>query len=185
MLAASQVQLALIALTAVDLILARVVLDGDDASRYALAAIATKVAFWLPQAVGVVLYPQMAKPRESARAMRTALVVLLGLGAVTVGAAALASPLVPLLVGADYAPVQGMLWMFALCGACLALLQGALLASIADERTWLAAIAWVGLAVEITLILTVADTIGRLIAVAVGCAAVSAAAAWAAVLRQP
>ncbi|HEY5855996.1 MAG TPA: polysaccharide biosynthesis protein [Aldersonia sp.] len=184
-LAASQVQLALIALTSVDLILARVVLDGDDASRYALAAIATKVAFWLPQAVGVVLYPQMAKPRESARAMRTALVVLVALGAATVGAAALASPLVPVLVGTDYAPVQGVLWVFALCGACLALLQGALLASIADERTWLGAIAWVGLAVEITLILTVVHSIGQLIAVAVGCAAVSAAAAWVAVLRQP
>ena len=58
--------------------------------------------------------------------------------------AALVAPLAPLLVGQDYAPVQGLLWSFALDGACLAVLQGALLSAIARERTRLALVAWVG-----------------------------------------
>ncbi|MCX5043046.1 polysaccharide biosynthesis protein [Aldersonia sp. NBC_00410] len=177
-LRASQVQLVLIALTSVDLILSRVVLDSDDASLYALGAVATKVAFWLPQAVGMVLYPRMANPQQLTGAMRLTLSVLVGLGVLTVGAVALASPLVPLIVGDDYAPIQGMLWAFAADGAFLAVLQGALLVTIATERTVVAAIAWVVLAVEIALILVVAGSIGELIAVAASGAAIAAVAAW-------
>ncbi|KIM17322.1 polysaccharide biosynthesis protein, partial [Rhodococcus erythropolis] len=87
-LAASQVQLALIALSSLDLLIVRVVLSEYDAGVYALGAVATKVAFWLPQAVGVVLYPKMANPAHSAQAVRSALAVLVGIGAVLVLGAA-------------------------------------------------------------------------------------------------
>ncbi|PND50963.1 polysaccharide biosynthesis protein, partial [Rhodococcus sp. ENV425] len=173
-LRASQVQLALIALTSLDLLLARAVLDPEDAGLYALGAVATKVAFWLPQAVGVVLYPRMANPAQSAAAVRSALAVLVGIGAVLVAGAAVCAPLVPLLVGDAYAPVQSLLWLFALQGACLAVLQGALLSAIAGERTHLAAVAWAGLAVEATLMLTVASTTRQFVLVAVAVAAVTA-----------
>lgn len=173
-LRASQVQLALIALTSLDLLLARVVLDADSAGLYALGAVATKVAFWLPQAVGVVLYPRMANPAQSAAAVRSALTVLLGLGAALVAAVAVCAPIVPLLVGEAYEPVQSLLWVFALQGACLAVLQGALLSAIAGERTDLAGVAWAGLAVEAILMVTVASTMRQFVAVAVGVAAVTA-----------
>jgi len=166
-LKASQVQLALIALSSMDLVIARIVLSNDDAGLYALGAVATKAAFWLPQAVGVVLYPRMANPAHSAQAIRSALAVLVGLGAVLVAGVAVAAPLVPLLVGDAYQPVQSLLWLFALHGACLAVLQGALLSAIAGERTHLAVIAWIGFAVEMTAMLTLASTIGQFIAVAV------------------
>ncbi|MFD6895945.1 polysaccharide biosynthesis protein [Rhodococcus sp. NPDC060086] len=174
-LRASQVQLALIALTSLDLLLARMLLDADSAGLYALGAVATKVAFWLPQAVGVVLYPRMANPADSASAVRSALAVLVGLGAALVAAAALCAPVVPLLVGDAYVPVQSLLWLFALQGACLAVLQGALLSAIAGDRTSLAGVAWVGLTVEAVLMATVASTMEQFIAVAVGVAAVTAA----------
>jgi O-antigen/teichoic acid export membrane protein len=174
-LRASQVQLALIALTSLDLLLARMVLDPESAGLYALGAVATKVAFWLPQAVGVVLYPRMADPAESAGAVRSALTVLVALGAALVAAAALCAPLVPLLVGDAYRPVQSLLWMFALQGACLAVLQGALLSAIAGERTHLALVAWAGLLVEVILMVTVASTIEQFVGVAVGVAAATAA----------
>ncbi|MEE2035245.1 polysaccharide biosynthesis protein, partial [Rhodococcus sp. CC-R104] len=138
--------------------------------------VATKVAFWLPQAVGVVLYPRMANPAQSAAAVRSALTVLVGLGAALVAAAAVCAPIVPLLVGEAYEPVQSLLWAFALQGACLAVLQGALLSAIAGERTHLAGVAWVGLVVEAILMVTVASTMRQFIAVAVGVAAVTAAA---------
>ncbi|WP_072688950.1 polysaccharide biosynthesis protein [Rhodococcus marinonascens] len=173
-LKASQVQLALIALSSMDLVIARIVLSNDDAGLYALGAVATKAAFWLPQAVGVVLYPRMANPAQSVQAIRSALVILVALGAVLVAGVAVAAPLAPLLVGDAYQPVQSLLWLFALQGACLAVLQGALLSAIAGERTHLAVIAWIGLAVEMIAMLTVASTIGQFIGIAVAAASSTA-----------
>ncbi|WP_442941302.1 polysaccharide biosynthesis protein [Nocardia sp. NBC_00403] len=171
-LRAAQAQAALMALSSADLIVARIVLGEEDASRYALGAIAAKIAFWLPQAVGVVLYPRMAQPTHSARAIRDALAVLSGIGVVAVLGAAVAAPLAPLFAGRDYAPIEGLLWVFALQGAILAVLQGALLSAIAVDRTSLAAVTWVGLAVEVTLMLSLARSVASLITIAV-CIAVA------------
>ncbi|MBY8859049.1 polysaccharide biosynthesis protein [Nocardia sp. CA2R105] len=162
-LRAVQVQAALMAMSSADLIVARIVLERDDAGRYALGAIATKIAFWLPQAVGVVLYPRMAQPQYSARAIRAALGVLLGVGVAAVAGATVLAPLAPLLAGGDYAPIEGWLWLFALDGALLALLQGALLSAIALDRTAPAAITWIGLAVEVVAIALFAHTLPVLI----------------------
>ncbi|MQY23520.1 polysaccharide biosynthesis protein [Nocardia macrotermitis] len=164
-LRAVQVQAALMAMSSADLIVARIVLERDDAGRYALGAIATKIAFWLPQAVGVVLYPRMAQPRNSARAIRAALGVLSGVGVAAVAGAAVLAPLAPLLAGGDYAPIQGWLWLFALDGALLALLQGALLSAIAVDRTAPAVITWVGLVVEIGAIALFAHSLPALIGI--------------------
>ncbi|MGW4634302.1 polysaccharide biosynthesis protein [Nocardia sp. NPDC004415] len=182
-LRAVQVQAALMALSSADLIVVRIVLDDVDASRYSLGTIATKIAFWLPQAVGVVLYPRMAQPTHSARAIRDALSVLSVIGIVAVLGAAVAAPLAPLFAGQDYAPIQGLLWMFALHGAILAVLQGALLSAIAVERTALAAVTWVGLALEVTLMLAFARSIGTLISTAVSVAAVTTTIVAVVVLR--
>ncbi|WP_278261209.1 polysaccharide biosynthesis protein [Nocardia sp. AG03] len=182
-LRAVQVQAALMALSSADLIVVRIVLDDVDASRYSLGTIATKIAFWLPQAVGVVLYPRMAQPAHSARAIRDALSVLSVIGVVAVLGAAVAAPLAPLFAGQDYAPIQGLLWMFALHGAILAVLQGALLSAIAVERTALAAVTWVGLALEVALMLAFARSIGTLIGTAVAVAAVTTTIVAVVVLR--
>ncbi|WP_308212163.1 MULTISPECIES: polysaccharide biosynthesis protein [Nocardia] len=171
-LRAAQVQAALMALSSMDLIVARIVLDEVDASRYALGAIATKIAFWLPQAVGVVLYPRMAQPQHSARAVRDALGVLSAVGVVAVAGAALFAPLAPLFAGRDYAPIEGLLWLFALDGALLALLQGALLSAIAVDRTAPAVVIWLGLALEVALALTIIDSLPGLICLATIVAAV-------------
>ena len=144
-LAAGQVQLVMMALTSVDLLLARALLSPEDAGRYALGAVAAKAAFWLPQAVGTVLYPRMADPAGHRGAVRSAVGVLLGIGAVVVLGAAVAAPLVPVLVGADYQPVAGLLWAFAALGVVLSVLQAFLLATIATNRTVEAGIAWCGL----------------------------------------
>lgn len=182
-LSAAQVQAALMALSSADLIVVRIVLDESDAGRYALGTIATKIAFWLPQAVGVVLYPRMARPASSAGAVRAALAVLSGIGVVAVAGAAVAAPLAPLFAGRDYAPIQGLLWLFALHGAVLAVLQGALLSAIAVERTALAGLAWTGLTVEVVLMLTVADSVVGLIGTAVAVAVATTVLVSAIVIR--
>ncbi|MFC9893470.1 polysaccharide biosynthesis protein [Nocardia sp. NPDC127579] len=183
-LRAAQVQAALMALSSADLIVVRMVLgDTDDASRYALGTVAAKIAFWLPQAVGVVLYPRMAQPTQSARAIRDALAVLSGIGIVAVIGAAAAAPLAPLFAGADYAPIQGLLWLFALHGAILAVLQGAVLSAIALDRTALATLAWVGLVVEVTSALLFARSVPTLITICVCVAAATTAVVATTVLR--
>ncbi|MGK8485260.1 polysaccharide biosynthesis protein [Nocardia asiatica] len=182
-LRAAQVQAALMALSSADLIVVRIVLDDVDASRYALGTIAAKIAFWLPQAVGVVLYPRMAQPTQSASAIRAALAVLSGIGLIAVLGAALAAPVAPLLAGEDYAPIQGLLWVFALHGALLAVLQGAVLSAIAVDRTSLALVTWLGLAVEVTLMLSLARSIPALITTAVAVAATTTVLVAVIVLR--
>ena len=141
---ASQVQLALIALTTTDLLVARAVLDPVDAGNYALGSIATKVAFWLPAAVATVLFPQMADPDSHARARRLALTVVAGVGAVLCIGAFAVTPLVPLVVGEEYSPVAGWLWLFTTLGALQSIIQVLLLAGIAAHRTREAGVAWVG-----------------------------------------
>ncbi|NKY46879.1 hypothetical protein [Nocardia cerradoensis] len=171
-LRAAQVQAALMALSSADLIVARVVLGEADASRYALGAIATKIAFWLPQAVGVVLYPRMAQPQHSVRALRSALGVLAAVGLVAVAGAAVLAPLAPLFAGRDYAPIQDLLWLFALAGALLAVLQGALLSAIAADRTAPAAVIWAGLVVEVGVAVPFVRSLPALIALATAIVAV-------------
>ncbi|WP_072804626.1 polysaccharide biosynthesis protein [Rhodococcoides yunnanense] len=173
-LGASQVQLALIGLSAVDLVLAKALLDAEQAGLYALGAVATKAAFWLPQAVGVVLYPRMANPAQSASAVRSALAVVAGIGAVLVAGCAVAAPLLPVVVGEAYAPVQGYVWIFALQGAALAVVQSGMLWAIAGNRTRLAMIGWIGLAVEVVLLLTVASTVLQFVVVAASVASACA-----------
>ncbi|WP_176458160.1 lipopolysaccharide biosynthesis protein [Rhodococcus sp. WWJCD1] len=172
-LQASQVQLVLIAMSALDLVLARTLLSSNEAGLYAVGAVASKAAFWLPQAVGVVLYPRMANPLHSAAAVRSALAVVAGLGTVLVIGGALASPLLPLVVGDTYSGVQNYVWLFVLQGACLAVLQSALLWAIAGERTHLAFVAWFALAAEVLLLLFVASTLAQFVIVAAATAAVT------------
>ncbi|SIR61872.1 lipopolysaccharide biosynthesis protein [Williamsia sterculiae] len=189
-LAASSVQLVLTVLTSVDLLLSRTVLSDHDAGVYALGTVATKAAFWLPQAVGVVFFPRLADPVDSRRALRTALMLTGALVALSVMGAAVAGPLVPVLVGEAYRPVAGLLWLFALAGGVLALLQVGLLGAIARDRTRVSVIPWAVAVLEIVAVLTVAHTVLGLLMVTVTAAALSASltlnlAMWGAAERSP
>ena len=182
---ASQVQLVLVTATSVDLLLSRVVLSENDSGVYALGTVAAKVAYWLPQAVGLVVFPRLADAQRSASALRGAVFVLLGLSALTSVGAAIGGPLVPIVIGDDYRPVAGLLWLFAIGGGAMAVLQVALLAAIARHRTRVAAIPWAVLVVEVVVILTSAHSVVGLATIAAACAVVSAAAATVATMRLP
>ena len=185
-LAAGQVQLVMMALTSVDLLLARALLTPEDAGRYALGAVAAKAAFWLPQAVGTVLYPRMADPAGHRGAVRSAVTVLLGIGAVVVIGAAVAAPLVPVVVGEDYRPVAGLLWAFAALGVTLSVLQAFLLATIASDRTVEAGIAWCGLALTAVAVwLAPREVDGVLAAALVAVVLTTVTAGWRALRSRP
>lgn len=170
---ASGVQLVIIVAVSLDLLLSRSVLSEYDAGLYALGAVATKAAFWLPQAVGVVVYPRLADPLRSAAALRSGVTVLAAIGAVVTLCAAAAGPLVPSIISSDYRPVANVLWLFAYTGAVLAVLQLLLLAAIARDHARGGIPASVVLVVEAVLILTVAQSVVSLAVIAGGCATVS------------
>ncbi|MCF8569239.1 polysaccharide biosynthesis protein [Gordonia sp. HY002] len=178
-LSASSVQFVMIVAVSVDLLLSRAVLSADDAGVYALGAVATKAAFWLPQAIGVVVYPRLADPVRSADALRRAVGVLAAIGCTVTVLAAACGPLVPVVISDDYRPVAAWMWLFALTGSLLAVLQLMLLAAIARNRARGAVPAFVALVVEVVLIVTVADSVVTLATIAAGAAAVAVVATWA------
>ncbi len=180
---ASQVQLVLISATSVDLLFARVVLSEHDSGVYALGTVASKVAFWLPQAIGLVLFPRLADSQRSAAALRTGVMVLVGLAGVTTVGALIGGPLVPMIIGDDYRPVSGLLWLFAITGGALAILQVALLAAIARNRTRVGLLPWTVVVAEVALILTLAHSVLTLAVIAAGCAVVAATVTVVATMR--
>jgi O-antigen/teichoic acid export membrane protein len=149
---ASHALLALFVLTNVDVLLARALLDAEQAGVYGVGAVIAKVAFWLPQFVGVIAFPRFADKRRT-RATIVSLGAVAGIGAlVVVGTAILPGLVVALVGGAAYASLVPVAWMFAAIGATFALAQALLLTRLAiDDRRaviaiWAAAIALVSLA---------------------------------------
>ncbi|QUD85820.1 polysaccharide biosynthesis protein [Gordonia polyisoprenivorans] len=175
-LRASQAQLVMIVAVSIDLLLSGTVLHPDDAGVYALGAVATKAAFWLPQAIGVVFYPRLADPARSRTALRQAVTVVASIGAILTVAAAALGPLVPLVVGDAYRPLLGLLWLFAYTGSAMAVLQVLLLSAIAADRTRASAVTWLVVGIEVVVIVCVVDSVVALAvtaAVAVTAAAVA------------
>lgn len=149
---ATHALLALFVLTNIDVILARALLDAEDAGLYGAGAVIAKVAFWLPQFVGVVAFPRFADARRArATAMSLAAVALIGLVVVVV-TAAVPGLVVAFVGGSAYAALIPLAWMFAAIGATFALAQALLLTRLAvDDRravvaVWGAAVALVALA---------------------------------------
>jgi len=176
---ASQVQLVLIVASSIDLLLSPRVLGAEEVGVYALGAIATKVAFWLPQAIGVVFYPRLADPARSRAALRQAVLVVAGIGVVLTISAGAAGPLVPLVFGDGYDALVPIMWLFAYIGAALAVLQVVLLSAIARDRTRVALGTWVVVAMEVLVIVTVAGSVVGVAGTAAVAVTVAAAGTWA------
>ncbi|WP_408899207.1 lipopolysaccharide biosynthesis protein [Nocardioides sp. R1-1] len=116
--------LAFFALSNLDVVVARSVLDSHDAGLYAGGLIVTKAVLFLPQFAVVVLFPSMSEGSESRAALARGLAFLTTLGAAGVVATYLLSDLALVFIGGDdYAEVRDRLWMFAVLGALLSLLQ--------------------------------------------------------------
>ena len=116
--------LAFFALSNADIVVARNVLDPHDAGLYAGGLILTKAVLFLPQFVVVVAFPAMATPGERRRALVGSLVLVLVLGLVcTLGAIVLSDVAMIFIGGDDYAEVEDRLWLFAILGTLLSMLQ--------------------------------------------------------------
>ena len=144
----SQVLLAFFALSSIDIVLARQVLTGHEAGLYAAGLIMTKVMLFLPQFVVVVAFPDMASQESRRRALVTSLAVVATIGALVVLAARVLSGVAMVFVGgSDFADVEDLLWVFALLGTLLAMLQLQVYAVLARQGRRTVLLVWGALVV--------------------------------------
>lgn len=133
-LGSSAALLAFFALSNLDVVVARNMLDGHDAGLYAGGLIVTKAVLFMPQFVVVVLFPSMSAGGGSRAALFKGMAFLTVLGLACVGGTYLLSDLALVFIGGnDYAEVQDRLWLFAALGALLAVLQLLVYAGLATR----------------------------------------------------
>jgi O-antigen/teichoic acid export membrane protein len=156
-IAASLALLAFYLLSNVDIVVARNVLDEHDAGLYAGGLILTKAVLFLPQFVVVVAFPSMstAGARRLALVRSLAIVALLG-AACTAGAWVLSDLALVFVGGSEYAEIESRLWVFAVLGTVLAMLQLLVYSVLARRGTrstylvWAAVVLLLGLALQVS-----------------------------------
>ncbi len=158
----SQALLAFFAISNVDLIVARHVLDSHDAGLYAAGLILTKAVLFLPQFVSTVAFPAIASG-DSPRAYAAAVGAVLGLGTVaTLGAALLSGLALVFVGGSAYDDIRSRLWIFAVLGTLLACLMTVVYGLLARGGQRSAYAIWVALAAIVGLGLSVSSISGML-----------------------
>ncbi|MCW2581057.1 MAG: Membrane protein involved in the export of O-antigen and teichoic acid [Blastococcus sp.] len=149
-LRASGALLGFVLLLNLDVLLARHHLPAQAAGEYAVGAVFAKVAFWLPQGIGVMLLPRLADAGHRRRLLPLALAVVAAAGALlTLCTAALGASALPLVGGSAYGDSLGAAtWVFAALGTLLALAQLLLFSGIASADRLATAAVWAAAAAE-------------------------------------
>ncbi|ANH40072.1 Polysaccharide biosynthesis protein [Nocardioides dokdonensis FR1436] len=165
---ASLALLAFFVLSNADIVVARNVLDDHDAGLYAAGLILTKAVLFLPQFVVVVAFPSMSTVDERRLALLRSLTLVAALGVVaTLGAWLLSSLAMVFVGGQEYAEVESRLWLFAVIGTLLAMLQLLVYSVLARQGTRSAYLVWVAVLVLVAAAATTAS-LGALALVVVG-----------------
>lgn len=120
----SHALLAYFALSNIDVVIARNVLDSHEAGLYAAGLIMTKAVLFLPQFVTILAFPSMGAQETRLRTLLQSLgaVFVMGL-AVAAGVALLPDIAIVFVGGSEYAAIKDSLWAFAVLGMMLAMLQ--------------------------------------------------------------
>lgn len=152
----SQALLAMFALFNADILLARSVLDADVAGLYAGGLILAKAILFLPQFVVVIAFPSMATKDASRSTLTKALGFSLALGACGVAATLMLPDLALVFVGgSDFGGIKDKLWLFAIVGTLLAMIQLLLYSALARQQGWAVLMIWATLALLLGLATTV------------------------------
>ena len=148
---------ALLALTNADVVLARHYLPAAESGLYAAGAVVAKIAFWLPQAVALVVFPRLTDPDARGPVLARALAAVGALGAATsIGAAVLGPWALGLVLGPTYRALGAELGLFAAAGAVGALVQLLLYSGIASGSRAIGLLLLGALAGLVTVVATVA-----------------------------
>ena len=140
---ATQALFALYVLVNIDVLLARIVLTPEESGIYTVGMLVAKIAFFMPQAITVVLFPKMGKNDSSA--LRLAVLGTSLIGAIYIGISYFASEFVVNAIGGSgYAELYSEVWFFAIEGSLFAVLQVLLYGRIAREDTKVSILLWAG-----------------------------------------
>lgn len=143
----------LFTLTNVDVLLARFFLTEDQSGQYAVGVLLAKIAFFLPNAIVIVLFPKMSA-EESRRTVYIATGLTAIVGTVITASAFLLGDLVArILGGQQYVSMGDVIWLFALEGSAFALVQVLLYARLAAQDRKAVVAVWIAL---VTLVVVVA-----------------------------
>lgn len=141
----------IVVLVNMDLVLARHFLPAATVGGYAVGSIVTKIAYWLPQTVGVLVLPRLAEAHRKARTVLLALGICAAINLLFVGGTLLMSEQVVRVVGGsqyDGVPV----WLFALTGSLFSLVQLLLYSRIASSDRATTIAVWAAVGLELLLI---------------------------------
>jgi len=165
--AASLALLAFFVLSNLDIVVARNVLDDREAGLYAAGLILAKAVLFLPQFVVVVAFPAMSTPAQRRRALLRSLTLVALLGVLCSLAAWLLSGVAMVFVGgAEYADVESRLWVFAVLGTLLAMLQLLVYSVLARRGTRTTYLVWLAV-VALVVLSSQAAHLGSLVAIVV------------------
>jgi O-antigen/teichoic acid export membrane protein len=175
-------------LTSLDVLLARHVLSSSAAGVYAVGSVVTRAAVWLPQSVVTLMFASLADVATHGRTARRACAVVLSVGCVLVaGAAGLGTLVVTVVGGSRYHARDQHIWLFAMLGSLLAMLQLAMLAGLAQRTARRAGLLWLTVAADVIVVLATGDhvTPTRLVATLVTITAAAAVVGLWLTVRQP
>ncbi len=144
----------LFTLTNIDVLLARVFLTEADSGEYSVGVLLAKIAFFLPNAIIIVLFPKMTSgDNRRAVFIATGLTALMGLG-ITLFSLLFGSLVVRVLGGAQYIDLGlgSSAWRFALEGSAFALVQVLLYARLAAQDRRAVVLVWAGLIALLVLV---------------------------------
>ena len=176
-------------LTNLDPVLARHYLPAEQAGLYGAGAVLAKAAFFLPQAVVLVVFPRLASAPRPGRTLWAALAALAGLGLLLTAVSRLAGGLAVTAVGGDaYAGLAPHAWLFVAVGSTFVIVQLLLYAQLTTARQRVTVAVWAVVAAEATVIATVAH--GSLTAVVTaalgtGLAAAALGTVWSVATARP
>jgi O-antigen/teichoic acid export membrane protein len=175
-------------LTSLDVLLARHVLSGADAGAYAVGSVVTRAALWLPQSVVSLMFASLSEAERHQRTARSAAAIVLGLGSCAVLATAALGPFaVDVVGGSKYHQLDESVWLFALLGSLLSLVQLAILAGLAQRRACRVVLLWATIVVDLAVVLGVGHVSApdRLVITLVAITSGAAAVALWLTLRRP
>jgi O-antigen/teichoic acid export membrane protein len=189
LLVAGQALAGLYLLTNLDPVLARHYLPAAEAGLYGAGAVLAKAAFFLPQAVVLVLFPRLASAPRPGRTLWAGLAALAGLGLLMTVVTRLAGGLAVTAVGGDaYRELAGPAWLFVAVGSALGVVQLLLYAQLTAARATATIAVWAVVAVEAVVVATISHgSLVEVVSAALGTALVAAVLglAWTARSHRP
>ena len=181
----SQALLAFFALSNTDVVVARHALDTHLAGLYAAGLILAKAMMFLPQFVVVVAFPDMSTEENRRQALLKSMALVAGLGVLGVAGSFFLRGLALVFVGGSaYAAIEDQLWLFALLGTVLSMLQLLVYAVLARSGRRPVILVWLTLLVVVPLGLH-ATTVTGLLTVVLTCDSLLLAALLLTDVRRP